>query len=121
MEHVQGKRAFIQSRDRRPLAPREPIKQSSNFPVIEHAPLVTLLMTREDVERLHFVRRDQLQHSRLSRSQTGRVARKLFQGVDDTLAKQRLKTQIRFEEVEPSLRRRRAIGLVRTTGQFEVI
>lgn len=55
--HVQGKRTFIQPSDRWSLALREPIEQSSDFPVVENAALVALLVPRKDVKGLHVARR----------------------------------------------------------------
>src|SRR5262249_47243482 len=68
--HVQGKGAFVQARPRRPLASCEPIKQSSDFPVSECAPLVAFLMTGEDIKRLHAAPRDEVQYPLFRGSKT---------------------------------------------------
>src|SRR3954471_13228505 len=104
--HLERERALLQPRHGRHRTLRKTIKQRPNFPVVENAPLIALLIARENVKGLHIAWRDQLQYPRLRGSKTGRDARKLFEEVRSALLEPRKQAQIRLEKIEPGLRRR---------------
>jgi hypothetical protein len=51
--HVEREWPLLQPGYGRHRTAREPIKQRADFPIVEDATLVALLMSREDVEGLH--------------------------------------------------------------------
>src|SRR5258707_7911093 len=89
----------------------EPVEQGSDFPILEHTPLVGLSVAGKNVKRTCVTCGYQLQHPHFRRAKPGRAPGKLFKQLQHAWTELRKQAQISLKQIEPGLRRRRTIGL----------